>query len=254
MKSLALAQLAPGPLAAQLAIGLGYVHSRVRGATLVSLAFIVPSFVMTVAIGWLYVRFGGLSWMQAALYGVGATVIGIIAIAAYKLARLTMAKDRVQWVIFAVMATVTAWTESESVTLFVLSGLVAMVALAPPPGSNDRRPRAWRWRSRPSSSRRSRGSSPRPGRSCSAAVWRSCRSSTAASCGNTAGSATSSSSMPSRSPCDSRPHRHHRRLHRLPGGGVSRRRGRRGRGLPRPSTCSWSSPFPGSIASAPIHA
>jgi chromate transporter len=132
MKSLALAQLAPGPLAAQLAIGLGYVHSRVRGATLVSLAFIVPSFVMTVAIGWLYVRFGGLSWMQAALYGVGATVIGIIAIAAYKLARLTMAKDRVQWVIFAVMATVTAWTESESVTLFVLSGLVAMVALAPP--------------------------------------------------------------------------------------------------------------------------
>ena len=67
MKSLALAQLAPGPLAAQLAICLGYVHSRTRGATVVSLAFILPSFVMTVAIGWLYVRFGGLSWMQAAL-------------------------------------------------------------------------------------------------------------------------------------------------------------------------------------------
>ena len=49
------------------------------GATLVALAFILPSFVMTVAIGWLYVRFGGLSWMQAAFYGVGATVIGIIA-------------------------------------------------------------------------------------------------------------------------------------------------------------------------------
>jgi len=132
MKSLALAQLAPGPLAAQLAICLGYVHSRVRGATLVSLAFILPSFVMTVAISWLYVRYGGLSWMQAAFYGVGATVIGIIVIAAYKLAKLTMAKDRLQWVIFAVMAVVTAWTESENVTLFVLSGLVAMIALAPP--------------------------------------------------------------------------------------------------------------------------
>ena len=132
MKCLALAQLAPGPLAAQLAICLGYVHSRVRGATLVALAFILPSFVMTVAISWLYVRYGGLSWMQAAFYGVGATVIGIIAIAAYKLAKLTMAKDRLQWAIFAVMALATAWTESESVPLFLLSGLVSMVVLAPP--------------------------------------------------------------------------------------------------------------------------
>jgi chromate transporter len=132
MKSLALSQLAPGPLAAQLAICLGYVHSRVSGATLVSLAFILPSFVMTVAISWLYVRYGGLSWMQAAFYGVGATVIGIITIAAYKLAKLTMAKDRLQWLIYAVMAVVTAWTESEIVSLFLLCGVVAMVAQSPP--------------------------------------------------------------------------------------------------------------------------
>jgi len=132
MKSLALSQLAPGPLAAQLAICLGYVHSRVAGATLVALAFVLPSFVMTVAIGWLYVRFGGLSWMQAAFYGVGATVIGIITIAAYKLARLTMAKDKLQWVIFAVMTVVTAWSESEFLSLFVLCGVVTMLAQAPP--------------------------------------------------------------------------------------------------------------------------
>jgi chromate transporter len=132
MKSLALAQLAPGPLAAQLAICLGYVHSRVTGATLVSFAFILPSFFMTLAISWLYVRFGGLAWMQAAFYGVGAAVIGIIVLAAYKLAKLTMAKDRLQWVIFAVMAVVTAWTESEIVWLFLLCGVVAMVVHAPP--------------------------------------------------------------------------------------------------------------------------
>jgi len=132
MKSLALSQLAPGPLAAQLAICLGYVHSRVRGATLVALAFVLPSFVMTVALGWLYVRFGGLSWMQAAFYGVGAAVIGIITIAAYKLATLTMAKDRSQWLIFAVMAVVTAWTESEIVWLFLLCGVATMLVQAPP--------------------------------------------------------------------------------------------------------------------------
>src|SRR2546421_3557532 len=58
-EGLALAQLAPGPLAAQLAIYLGYVHYRIVGATLIGLAFVVPSFVMVVALGWAYVRYGG---------------------------------------------------------------------------------------------------------------------------------------------------------------------------------------------------
>ncbi|HEY7363367.1 MAG TPA: chromate transporter [Methylomirabilota bacterium] len=132
IKSLALSQLAPGPLAAQLAICLGYVHSRITGATLVALVFILPSFLMTLAISWLYVRFGGLPWMQAAFYGVGAAVIGIIVLAAYKLARLTVARDRLQWAIFAVMAVVTAWTESEIGWLFLLCGVVALVVQAPP--------------------------------------------------------------------------------------------------------------------------
>jgi chromate transporter len=131
-KSLALSQLAPGPLAAQLAICLGYVHSRVRGATLVALAFVLPSFLMTLAISWAYVRFGGLPGMQAAFYGVGAAVIAIITLAAGRLARLTMARDRVQWATFAVMALVTAWTESESAGLFVACGVVAMLVEAPP--------------------------------------------------------------------------------------------------------------------------
>jgi chromate transporter len=132
LKSLALSQLAPGPLAAQLAICLGYIHSSVRGATLVALAFVLPSFLMTVAIGWLYVRYEGLPWMQGAFYGVGAAVIGIITLAAWKLARLTLSRDRLQWAFFAVMAVVTAWTESEMVSLFVLCGVVAWLVQVPP--------------------------------------------------------------------------------------------------------------------------
>src|SRR5437899_6088829 len=85
-EGLALAQLAPGPLAAQLGIYLGYVHYRILGATLAGIAFVLPSFLMVVALGWAYVRFGGLSWMQAVFYGVGAAVIGIMAISAHKLA------------------------------------------------------------------------------------------------------------------------------------------------------------------------
>jgi len=78
-EGLALAQLAPGPLAAQLSIYLGYVHYRIAGATLAGIAFVLPSFLMVLALGWAYVQYGGLSWMQAVFYGVGASVIGIIA-------------------------------------------------------------------------------------------------------------------------------------------------------------------------------
>jgi len=57
-EGLALAQLMPGPLAAQLAIYLGYVHYRFLGASLVGIAFVVPSFFMVVALGAAYVAYG----------------------------------------------------------------------------------------------------------------------------------------------------------------------------------------------------
>ena len=79
VEGLALAQLAPGPLAAQLAIYLGWVRAGVLGATLVAAAFILPSFLMVLALSALYVRFGGLPWMQGVFYGIGAAVIAIIA-------------------------------------------------------------------------------------------------------------------------------------------------------------------------------
>src|SRR5438105_7513444 len=81
-EGLTLAQLMPGPLAAQLAMYLGYVHYRIIGASVAGTAFVLPSFLMVLAIGWAYVRYGGLPWMQAAFYGVGAAVVGIIAISA----------------------------------------------------------------------------------------------------------------------------------------------------------------------------
>lgn len=129
---LALAQLAPGPLAAQLAIYLGYVRYHVLGATLVGLAFVLPSFFMVVALGWAYVRFGGLPWMQAAFYGVGACVIGIIANSTVKLSKRTLGQDRLLWGIFGVLALVTAITETEIVWLFLLAGVVAWFVKAPP--------------------------------------------------------------------------------------------------------------------------
>ena len=127
-EGLALAQLAPGPLAAQLAIYLGWLDHGVLGATLVALAFVLPSFLMVLALSVIYLAYGGLSWMQGAFYGIGAAVIAIIARSAYKLTKSTLGQDRLLWVLFVLSAAVTAWTESELVWLFVLCGVVTLLA------------------------------------------------------------------------------------------------------------------------------
>jgi len=130
--ALALAQLMPGPLAAQFAIGLGYILRGVLGATVVGLAFVIPSFLMVLGISMLYVAYGGLWWMQALFYGVGAAVVAIIIIAAYKLARGTIKRDPLLWGIFAVLMIVTVATQAELAVLFVLAGLAVMLVRAFP--------------------------------------------------------------------------------------------------------------------------
>jgi chromate transporter len=122
----------PGPLAAQTAIAIGYFEGGILGATLVGLSFVLPSFLMVVAISMAYVAYGGLWWMQALFYAIGATVIAIIAIAAYKLSRSTNKVDPVLWAIFAVLTVVTVWAQAELAEFFIIAGLVTLFVRAWP--------------------------------------------------------------------------------------------------------------------------
>ena len=131
-EGLALSQLAPGPLAAQLSIYIGYIHYRIIGATIVGLAFVLPSFLMVLAIGYAYVEYGGLPWMQAVFYGVGAAVIGIIAMSSYKLTKKTIGKNYLLWGIFIVLAITTFVTEKEILWLIILAGIIVWFVKAPP--------------------------------------------------------------------------------------------------------------------------
>ena len=125
-EGIALAQLAPGPLAAQLAIYLGWLRGGFAGATLVGVAFIAPSFLMVMALSVAYVRFGGIGWMQGAFYGVGAAVIAIIAFSAWRLVRKTVGGDPLLWGVVAVNAVITMVTERELISVIVASGLVVL--------------------------------------------------------------------------------------------------------------------------------
>lgn len=132
VEGLAFSQLSPGPLAAQLAIYLGWIRGGNLGATLTGIAFVLPSFLMVVALAALYVYFGRLSWIQGAFYGIGAAVIAIIARSVWKLVRATLGKDWLLWLLFAALAITTAWTQSEIVWLFLLCGVVALLVKALP--------------------------------------------------------------------------------------------------------------------------
>jgi chromate transporter len=131
-EGLALAQLTPGPLAAQLSIYLGYVHYRIIGATLAGIAFVLPSFLMVLGLGYAYVKGGGLLWMQAVFYGIGAAVIGIIAISSYKLTRKSLARDWLLWIIFLVLAISTFITEKEILWLILAAGFIVWLYRSPP--------------------------------------------------------------------------------------------------------------------------
>ncbi|GAA3967169.1 chromate transporter [Mucilaginibacter dorajii] len=140
-EGLALAQLAPGPLAAQLGIYIGFVHYGLIGATLTGLAFVLPSFVMVVLLGMAYKLYGGLAWMQAIFYGVGAAVIGIIAMSAYKLTVKSISKFQpalmkakwLLWLFYVAGVVITVLTEREEILLFLACGILYMIIKAPPP-------------------------------------------------------------------------------------------------------------------------
>lgn len=139
-EGLALAQLAPGPLAAQLGIYLGYVHYGILGASLCGIAFIIPSFVMVVLLGMAYKIYGGLPWMQAVFYGVGAAVIGIITMSSYKLTTKSVGKMNLKsvrqnwllWVFYILGVAITVITKAENILLFVAAGIIYMVVKSPP--------------------------------------------------------------------------------------------------------------------------
>src|SRR5262249_50148534 len=111
---------------------IGWLRAGFIGTTLVGISFVLPSFVMAVVVAALYVHFGSLPWIQGMFYGIGAAVIAIIARSALKLVGTTVSRDWLLWMIFGVLAITTAWTQSENVWLFVLSGSIAMFIKAPP--------------------------------------------------------------------------------------------------------------------------
>src|SRR5579859_7308324 len=70
LDGIALGQTMPGPLAAQVAMWVGFLRRGALGALGTAVAFVLPSFVMVLGVALLYVRYQGLPWVQSVFYGV----------------------------------------------------------------------------------------------------------------------------------------------------------------------------------------
>ena len=129
-RGLALAQVAPGPLAAQLAMYLGWLRGGLAGATVAGVAFVAPSFVLVLGIAAAYTGLGSMAWMRAAFYGVGAAVIAVLARSAFRLLTRTVPRRGWAWAVAALNAAAVAFTGRELVSVVLVSGCVPLVVLA----------------------------------------------------------------------------------------------------------------------------
>jgi chromate transporter len=85
VEGVSLANLVPGATATQLAIFLGYARAGWWGGLLGGLCFIVPGFVIMLALTLAYATLGVSPIMRGALYGLGPVVLGIYVVAVYRL-------------------------------------------------------------------------------------------------------------------------------------------------------------------------
>jgi chromate transporter len=132
LDGVALGQTMPGPLAAQVVMWAGFLRKGWAGALATAAAFIAPSFLLVLAVAVIYARYSGLAIVQSLFYGIAPAVTAIIAIAAWKLARLTNRSDRRLWAISAALAVVTAVSGAEIAVLFIAAGLLMITLDAPP--------------------------------------------------------------------------------------------------------------------------
>lgn len=139
-----LSQIMPGPLAAQVAVWVGFLKRGARGGLLTAAAFIGPSFLFVLIIAVLYNQFDGLPLVVSMFEGITPVVMGIMTVTCYKLLKFTDRADWRAWTISAVVFVASVGTGSEPIYLIIAAGLL-MIAV-------DARPKAGWWRRRPARS------------------------------------------------------------------------------------------------------
>jgi chromate transporter len=125
VEGLSLANLVPGASATQLGIFLGYARGGWWGGLLGGLCFVVPGFVIMLALTMAYAALGVTPIMRGALYGLGPVVLGIYVVAVYRLGTATVATA--SQIFVAVAAAIgAAWGPVGPAAILLLAGGVGL--------------------------------------------------------------------------------------------------------------------------------
>jgi chromate transporter len=126
VEGLALVNMLPGPGATQLGIYLGHTKAGLAGGIIAGLCFMLPAFLIMLALATAYVAFGALPSVRNAFYGIGPVVVGIFAVSVYRLGKGTI-KDIAQIVITLATATVMLSTPIGIILPLLAAGAVGIV-------------------------------------------------------------------------------------------------------------------------------
>jgi len=125
LEGLALVNMLPGPGATQLGIYVGYERAGWRGGLVAGLCFILPAFFIMLALTLAYAAYGALPAARGAFYGLGPVVLGVFAVALYRLGRNAL-KDKTQILIALAAAAAAAFTPLGIGTILLLAGCIGI--------------------------------------------------------------------------------------------------------------------------------
>src|SRR5438132_1980800 len=126
LEGLAVANMVPGATATQLAIFLAYARGGWWGGLLGGVCFVVPAFVIMLALTIAYATVGVTPLARGALYGLGPVVIGLFALALYRLGK-TAASTVPEVVIGLVAAAAAVTSRVGIVAILVLAGCAGLL-------------------------------------------------------------------------------------------------------------------------------
>jgi chromate transporter len=127
LEGLAVANMLPGATATQLGIFFGYARGGWWGGLLGGLCFVLPAFVVMLALTIVYARFGVTPIAREALYGLGPVVVGLFAIAVFRLGRT--AAGTVPEAVIAVVAAAASFATPLGIVAILLLGGAAGLAV-----------------------------------------------------------------------------------------------------------------------------
>ena len=87
---LAAANLIPGPNASETCYHVGYVYAGYPGMLVAGFSFILPAFIASMLLSWVYVRFGSLPELEGLFYFLNPLVLGIVLVTTWRIGKSSL--------------------------------------------------------------------------------------------------------------------------------------------------------------------